>query len=650
MKDIVKIFTVTKNETDLIEDFVEYHGKIFGFSNLILIDNDSDCPVVLRLYGKFKRMGVIVEKHPSYRGQSQGQAFTKFMSKYRRECKFMVGLDTDEFMQFPDFFTMHPEKTSVPYLRNRFRAYFSNLPRDSSKFKVVTYFNSVPDPADKCYSEQKVGRPAKDIVHFHRSVAKPKKCFFRAETFLSTVNGCHDGKISRGGEFLTDLCYVHFHNTGARRSVERARSIVCGYGYADVDSGMGCQLRQLTEVRSPIGSHRVLEYALFLSKTLTLEELVRRGLWPSHPSHLLNMAMTFPSVLGFNHLRGGNFVKLPPDWAKEFDNMILHDKPLSSDREHLSSHLIRNILDHRQEESPRRPAVALMLSGHLRNFSRRESFWTKFVAEFPDVDIFVHTWSDGGDRGKKEWIDVGKNKNTHDRAKSVLNPVEMVVENHETLFDSFSFRQTGVDLYYTHFDEIQTTEDFTKCIGSQLYSVKRCFELTQKSGKTYDVYVRLRGDSIVQHFGSLMTKCLRHVRKDTVVVNGSDTHVHPGGGRGCRKCDLEYGSGIRKHDAHSNDVCDIFYFGRFEAMSKLCRMYDSINALVRGFQASNRKNAEKATVKKYLRKFGHVTTVSSSHVYENVIKCFYPERLIREFMKEFWLVSDTLGLVPKVYY
>lgn len=648
MKDIVKIFTVTKNETDLIEDFVVYHGSIFGFSNLILIDNDSDCPTVLALYGKFRRMGVVVENHPSYRGQSQGQAFTKFMSKYRRECRFMVGLDTDEFIQFPDFLTVNPEKTSVPYLRNRFRAYFSTLPRGSSKFNVVTYFNSVPDPSAKCYTEQRVGRPAKDIIHFQRSVAKPKKCFFRSETFVSTVNGCHDGKSSRGGEFLTDLCYVHFHDTGARRSVERARNIVCGYGYADVDSGMNRQLRQLAEVRSPIGSHRVLEYALFLSKTLTLEELVRRGLWPSHPSHLLNMAMTFPSVLGFNLLRAENLVKLPSDWSKKFDDVILYDKPLSPGVS--SSHLIRNILDHSPQASPRRPAVALMLSGHLRNFKRRESFWKKFVADFPDVDIFVHTWSDGGGRGKTEWIDVGKNKNSHDEARSILNPVEMVVEDHEALFDSFSFRQQGVDLYYTHFNEIRTTEDFTKCIGSQLYSVKRCFELTQKSKKTYDVYVRLRGDSIVENFGSLMNRCPQHVAKNTVVVNGSDNHVHPGGGRGCRKCDLEYGFGVRKHAAHSNDVCDIFYFGRFDAMSRLCRMYDSVNALVRGFQAGNRKNSENPTVKKYLRKFGDVTTVSSSHVYENIIKCFYPERLIREFMKDFWLVSDTLGLVPKVYY
>ncbi|CAM9269679.1 unnamed protein product, partial [Sphacelaria rigidula] len=137
-----------------------------------------------------------------------------------------------------------------------------------------------------------------------------------------------------------------------------------------------------------------------------------------------------------------------------------------------------------------------MLSGHLRNFARREKFWTSFVEEFPDVDIFVHTWTDGGQRGDVEWIDVGKNPDpkNHAVAESILKPVRMVVENHDELFDTFSFRQPGVDLYYTNFAQVQTTKDFTKCIGSQLYSIKKCFELTQSTSKTYDVYVRLRGD------------------------------------------------------------------------------------------------------------------------------------------------------------
>ena len=663
MKEIVKIFTVTKNETDLLEDFVHYHGSIFGYSNVVLIDNDSDCEIVLELYRKFRRMGVIVEKHSSYRGPSQGEAFTKYMSKYRHQCKFMVGLDTDEFIQFPDFMTItknFSQKTSVPYLRNRFRAYFSGLRSDASKFNVVTYFNSVPDPSDITYKDQKVLRPARDIVHFSQAPAKPKKCFFRSETFLSTVNGCHNGEVSKGVEVTSNLCYVHFHSTGARRSVERARSIVAGYGYADVDSPPESQLRQLAEVSSPIGSHRVLEYALFLSRMLTLNLLVRLHAWPRSPSHLEALSRNFPSLYGFSKKELEGTVELPPEWDNKFDNMILHDESLSGNKFTKRSILIRTLLT-RSTTSPTagRPTVALMLSGHLRNFGKRERFWKNFVKEFPDVDIFVHTWTDGGERGDKQWIDVGKNRPNHEAARSTLKPVRMSVENHETLFDELSFREPGVDLYYTNFSGVQTTEDFTKCIGSQLYSVKKCFELTQThlkntNSKPYDVYVRVRGDSIVDNFDNLMTGDVKtYLTDDMLVINGSDNHVHPGGGRGCRKCDLEFISGVshkRNHRAHSNDVCDIFYFGRFAAMSRVCSMHDHVKDLVRGFHGENKKSAKNAAVKKYLRKFRNVTTVTSSHVYENIIKCFYPERLIREFMRDYWVVSDIFGLIPRVCY
>lgn len=641
MKELVKIFTVTKNETDLIGDFVKYHGSMFGYTNVILIDNDSTCPIVLESYKTFRSMGVTIETHSSYRGTNQGEAFTKSMLNHKNECKFLVGLDTDKFIQFPDFLSMDPGKTSMPYLRSRFRAYFSSLTRTKdSKFNVVSCFNSVPNPDDPRYSDQKVDRPATDIVNFRQVSARPKKCFFRAETFLSTVNGCHKGRVSKGGEALSEICYVHFHDTGARRSIERARNIVCGYGYAEVDSPLQSQLMQLSEVSSPIGSHRVLEYALFLSRALTLEGLVQRGLWPKNPNCLEIMAKRFPSIHGFLP-EEGMVCNMPHDWVDKFDHTIFHDKPLSGDVQ--SSTLIQRLV----QDPVQNPSVAVMLSGHLRNFEKKGLFWKYFVAEFPEVDIFVHTWTDGGLRGDKEWIDVGKNNPDHEAAKSILKPVGMVVENHESMFNEFSFRQPSVDLYYTNFPGIQTTKDFTKCIGSQLYSIKKCFQLTQSSEKKYDVYVRLRGDSIIENFRNLVRNSI-HVPDNTVIFNGSDNHVHPGGGRGCRKCDVEFGSGRRKHGPHSNDVCDIFYYGGFVAMSKLCNMFDSVKSLVRGFQESNKKLSQKSTVKKYLQTFGCVTTVRSPHVYENIIKCFYPERLIREFMADFWLLSDTLGLVPKI--
>lgn len=647
-KELVKIFTVTKNETDLVADFVKYHGRVFGYNNIILIDNNSSCPIVLQLYKQFQLLGVTIEHQPTYHGRSQGEAFTKFMKKYKGSCDFLIGLDTDEFLQFPDFLNY----TTPCNTKQRFEEYFQSLKPKKiyTKFNVVTYFSSVVDPTSQHYIDHSFQRPATDIITFRQTPAKPIKCFFRAESFLSTVNGCHNGKVSSGQEVVSDLCYVHFHDTGMRRSVERAREIIFGYGFADVDSHMDSQLLSLQQVTSNIGSHRVLEYGLFLSRTMTLEGLVKRGLWPKSRKNLHEMAKHFPSIYGFHHLDITLAQSLPEDWINSFDDMILGEptKPKFS----TVSTLIRDLL----LVPP--PNIALMLSGHLRNFHKRESFWKQFVADFPQVDIFVHTWSDEGLRGKKSWINLDNKSNNQSnnqsaRARSVLRPVEMVVEDHEMIFPTLSFIQPGVDLYYTFNTLIQNDEDFTRYIGSQLYSIKKCFQLTQNSNKQYDIFIRLRGDSVIENFGNLvgnLDQTLDQLSEETLVMNGSDNHVHPGGGRGCKDCDVQCNTGIRKHDDHSNDVCDIMYFGKFKVMSKVCHMADHVKSLVKSFQQHNEKVSNKPEVKKHLKKFPRTTTVTSPKIYENTIKCFYPERLIREFMKDFWLISDSSGLVPRIIY
>ena len=54
---ILKIVLITKNERYLIRQWIEYHGSIFGYENLHIID-DSDDPVVLKYYDDIKYSGI----------------------------------------------------------------------------------------------------------------------------------------------------------------------------------------------------------------------------------------------------------------------------------------------------------------------------------------------------------------------------------------------------------------------------------------------------------------------------------------------------------------------------------------------------------------------------------------------------------------
>ena len=38
----IKVLTMVKNEEDIIEYWINYHGTIFGYRNIYIVDNYSD--------------------------------------------------------------------------------------------------------------------------------------------------------------------------------------------------------------------------------------------------------------------------------------------------------------------------------------------------------------------------------------------------------------------------------------------------------------------------------------------------------------------------------------------------------------------------------------------------------------------------------
>ena len=653
MESLAKIFCVTKNETDLIECWIQYHASLVGLENLVVIDNMSSCEKVVAVYNKYRKKGLLVEYAPSFTGSGQGDAFTACMRKHQSSCRFLIGVDADEYINFPDFLEgdRGVDKTK------RLRRYLLSLPENITKFSISTYFEAVPDPASSAYVDQKVDSPVRNIRTFTRRKARPCKYFFRSHSFVSTVNGCHNGRVSRGKTIAAELCVVHFHSTGARRSVERAREIVSGYGYANVDAPMHTQLVQLAQVESVFGAHRVLEYGLFLSKVLVLRDLAAAGLWPESPRVLMNKALKFHTMNGAA-VGTSDCVALPQEWHKAFDPLVLHDGPVVQ-AVHTTTLLPADICTKPPAKPPvKPPRVALMLSGHFRNFSKRKSFWADFVAHNAHrcVDIFFHTWSEAGDRTSGNWIDIGHGKIDVDDIRQTIKPAAFEVENHADKLSKFSLQQEGLDLFYVEFPGLARADDFSKHVMSQLYSIHRAFKLVESHQQTnnieYDILVRLRADSVVENFSKLFTSSLHFAAEDVLVANGTSTHQHPGGGRGCLACDKETRGIVRQrvHTEHTNDICDVFYWGRFGVMKRACELFAHARQLVKSFKFSNAKAVAEVATKDCLVHHANVIGVKGGMIYEKKIKCFYPERLLREHMVSQFVISDPLCIRPKILY
>ena len=89
---------------------------------------------------------------------------------------------------------------------------------------------------------------------------------------------------------------------------------------------------------------------------------------------------------------------------------------------------------------------------------------------------------------------------------------------------------------------------------------------------------------------------------------------------------------------------------KISSLKKVCNMFTDAKKLVMSFKKHNEIISKESGVKKHLLYYGNTIGIKSSKVYETKLKGFYPERLIREYMKDSWILTDKLGLLPKIQY
>ncbi|NBO78863.1 MAG: hypothetical protein EBV27_04395 [Actinobacteria bacterium] len=266
---IAKIFCVTRDEYDLIEDFITYHSRIFGYDNIVIIDNMSTNKTVLDVYAKYEPLGVKVHYEESYRGDDQGKAFTKYMHMYKTDCKFLIGLDTDEFI----YSTKSGDPMSVIKV-------LEEIDEKDTMLIVEEYPWSIPNPDQDDYVDYKHTRPAKSVTKFNSLKKLTKKVFYRSEAFESTTNGNHDGKVNFGNHKYVNIGYLHFHNTGVRRMLERAKVCIDGYKYVDTTLPNVTQFINMY-VSAPwqigYGYHKQQLYMFFLMKFIVCEYYINNA-------------------------------------------------------------------------------------------------------------------------------------------------------------------------------------------------------------------------------------------------------------------------------------------------------------------------------------------------------------------------------------
>lgn len=192
-KPRVACIMMQKNEDDLLEPWMAYHGWMFGYENLFVFDNGSTNQRVMQILKKYAlKINLVTSRTRKIDFESKGDIVGQLISSLEQHSTFdfFVPLDCDEFVALDvpgGGISCSPEAVS---------AYLAELKNDPRVLTIKCSYFNVPGQPDNYY---------------RRSGAR--KCFFAAGSFMAINIGFHRGKSRHTNEeYKTQIVHVHFQN------------------------------------------------------------------------------------------------------------------------------------------------------------------------------------------------------------------------------------------------------------------------------------------------------------------------------------------------------------------------------------------------------------------------------------------------------
>ena len=159
----VRVILLTKNETDMIQSWIDYYCRVMpgGAKDVIIVDNGSTDEVCINAYkAHVKNGGTVMVNSTSFRYA------TVFMSKIIKDlahtCEWLLPLETDEFVC-----TLKDDEITPEIMQDRLIAYLSSLPPDIGSVQYAKVLASMVDPKDEGYSNGCYSHPLTQIRRFY---------------------------------------------------------------------------------------------------------------------------------------------------------------------------------------------------------------------------------------------------------------------------------------------------------------------------------------------------------------------------------------------------------------------------------------------------------------------------------------------------
>jgi hypothetical protein len=320
-KALAKVVLLTKDEPELIADFLEYYGALFGLGNIVVVDNGSTDPRVMATYARFPAVTVRLDTRPFPLALDW---MSEHMASLRDQCEWILPLETDEFM----FVMPRADDRDYQLTTGDVSRYLASVDPDVSVLRYGAFYGSAVDPTDGKYKAG-IGyeRPPRDVTRFYNQGWD--KIIVRASTFVRMAQWCHHAVASSGRRVVSDfLGLLHYHETGFKRQVTSAIKVMNSFNYVDVDATLPRQLSRVVEIEG-LGlacAHKVIYYGTALRRRITLDAFRRvAGRLPNSVPEMERYSLKGDPDAAV--AADAVMLRLAPTGTLSWDELLYHEEP-----------------------------------------------------------------------------------------------------------------------------------------------------------------------------------------------------------------------------------------------------------------------------------------------------------------------------------
>ena len=236
---VLKIVMMTRNEYPLIVSWIEYHGKIFGFDNLYIIDASDEVQAIAAVKSS-EKLGVTV-KYSRANLNEVHQDIDNLMKSLIPTCDLMIKVDTDEFIAY-----YNPVTLSLSTDKSVIMNHLDSLEFDGRKYSIG-YIVANTNVTKGCLDDN----PVKAFTNFVLFPSSGFKVIVPAATFHSMDLGGHFGTVVHpynGAIHNTNITIFHYHNHCYQRYVTLTKQAVMRHNYINSNQSLSTQIEILSEL------------------------------------------------------------------------------------------------------------------------------------------------------------------------------------------------------------------------------------------------------------------------------------------------------------------------------------------------------------------------------------------------------------------